>query len=245
LREVETLQSSIAQKDQTIAKWKDIAGDNNLKLAQQNEELETQRNRIAKKKNKIIEIKKKVDLLALRVSLLTNELTKQVVLEVPENKEETELSQKAKQVKQSFNSPVEAITNEIQALLADEEKITAKRVKGVLQNIGELLKNPTELHKPSITKIFKNVTLDKKTQAWMSAELGGRTARDMTSDGTRVTTLDDIDDNSSAIVQKDELEIAYMLTGWKYDLFAFTSDDLVQHGLIIMKEMNVSFQIDI
>ncbi len=35
------------------------------------------------------------------------------------------------------------------------------------------LQNSTDLYRPSMRKIFKNISLDKQTQLWMATELGG------------------------------------------------------------------------
>ncbi len=89
---------------------------------------------VLKKKQKIHDLKKKQDLLALRLSLLTNELTKQLVLKVEDNKEEREILEKAKQVGQSFKSPAEAISASLSEL-SNEAEVSTKKMKQTMQTV--------------------------------------------------------------------------------------------------------------
>ncbi len=96
--------------------------------------------RITKKKAKIMDLKKKVDNMAMRIALLSNELTKNVVLHVPETKEESEITKKAEQVKDTFNSPLEAVAANLAKIQSNDEKggqVSMRKVKEALRNIGE------------------------------------------------------------------------------------------------------------
>ena len=80
------------------------------------------------------DLKGKLDKMALRLSLAQNEMTKQLVMRVEPTMSERELDKMAKDVKQSFDSPVESITNEL-AELTNDENVSAKKLKQSLKSV--------------------------------------------------------------------------------------------------------------
>jgi hypothetical protein len=67
---------------------------------------------------------------------------------------------------------MEAITNSLSEL-TNEQELSTKKIKQTLQHVIKFIQNSTDLYRPSMKKIFTNITLDKETQLWMANELGG------------------------------------------------------------------------